>query len=268
MEEHKRENGPNEFLAVKSITEARVMLNGLKQFQNVMVIGGKSEIGLEIIRNISLVSGGKVFLLGRKIETRDISLSGAEVIGINYDIGDPTQRIELVSKLLAERDFDLVILAAGFLGDQPIASTPAQDREIVNVNFSYSAEVLECVAHCLRMQTHGKVLVLSSVASVRPRRSNYVYGASKAGLDFLARGLQLDLEGTGVEIYIARPGFVHSRKTKGMAPAPFAISAAKAGELCAKGITKSEKVFYVPGILKYVMLVVKFLPIKILNKLN
>jgi decaprenylphospho-beta-D-erythro-pentofuranosid-2-ulose 2-reductase len=106
------------------------------------------------------------------------------------------------------------------------------------------------------------------VASLRPRKSNYIYGAAKSGFDFFARGLQLDLVGTGVNICIARPGFVHSNMTKGMTPAPFAISAAKAGEICARGIQESKKVFYVPGILRFVMIIVRLLPYKILNKLN
>ena len=42
-------------------------------------------------------------------------------------------------------------------------------------------------AAVLRAQGHGRIVVLSSVAGVRVRRANYVYGASKAGLDAFAR---------------------------------------------------------------------------------
>jgi decaprenylphospho-beta-D-erythro-pentofuranosid-2-ulose 2-reductase len=244
------------------------MMNGIKQLQNVMVIGGKSEIALEIVKNINLAPNGKVFLLGRNIEIQETTSSRTQLIGINYDLNNQIQRIEIVSQLLSDQDFDLVIMAAGYLGAKPIESSARQNREIINVNFTHSAEVLELLANRLSLQKHGKILILSSVASLRPRKSNYIYGASKAGLDFMARGLQLDLEGTGVEIYIARPGFVHSRMTRGMTPAPFAITAGKAGEICAKGITRSKKVFYVPGILKYLMLIVRCLPIKLLKKLN
>ena len=244
------------------------MLNALMQFQNIMLIGGKSEIAIETIRNIHMVANAKVFLLGRQIEAQDILIEGAQTFRLNYDISDSVERIGVISRLLTDRDFDLVVLAVGHLGNPPNLSTSRENQEVLNVNFSHSAEVLEFVAHRLKMQKHGKVLILSSVASVRPRKGNYVYGAAKAGLDFLARGLQLDLEGSGAEIYIARPGFVHSRMTNGIPPAPFAISAEKAGELCAKGVSGSKKVFYVPGVLRFVMLVVRFLPTKILNKLN
>jgi decaprenylphospho-beta-D-erythro-pentofuranosid-2-ulose 2-reductase len=244
------------------------MLNALKQFQNILVIGGKSEIALETIRNVHMVANAKVFLLGRNIESEDIAIEGTQTFWLNYDISDSVNRIEVLSQLFNERDFDLVVLAVGYLGHQPNRSTLPQNQEVLNLNFIHSAEVLEFVAHKLKVQKHGKVLILSSVASVRPRKGNYVYGAAKAGLDFLARGLQLDLEGSGAVIYVARPGFVHSRMTDGMKPATFAISTEKAGKLCAKGITKSKKVFYVPGALRLVMFIVRVLPTKILNRLN
>ena len=66
------------------------------------------------------------------------------------------------------------------------------------------------------------IVVLSSVAGVRPRRSNYVYGASKAGLDAFARGLREGLRPTGVKVVVVRPGFVRTKMTTGLAPAPFA----------------------------------------------
>jgi decaprenylphospho-beta-D-erythro-pentofuranosid-2-ulose 2-reductase len=244
------------------------MLNGLGQIQNILVIGGKSQIALETVSNVSLAPKGKVFLLGREIEKENVIIANADVTTMNYDISDPVQQIEKISELFDKRDFDLVILAVGYLGFQPSKSTLEEDQTIIDVNFTYSARVLNYVTDRLKLQNHGKVLILSSVASVRPRKSNYIYGAAKSGLDFFARGLQLDFLGTGVDICIARPGFVHSNMTKGITPAPFAISAAKAGEICARGILKSKKVFFVPGILRYVMFIVKFLPYQILNKLN
>jgi len=244
------------------------MLNGLGQIQNILVIGGKSQIAFETVLNVPLAPNGKVFLLGREIENENFVLANTDVRKINYDLQDLGQQINKISELFDERDFDLVILSVGYLGLQPSKSTLEQDQRIIDVNFTHSASVLNYVTQRLKTQHHGKILILSSVASLRPRKSNYIYGAAKSGFDFFARGLQLDLLGTGVSICIARPGFVHSNMTKGMIPAPFAISAAKAGEICARGIQKSKKVFYVPGILRFVMIIVKLLPYRILNKLN
>ena len=70
-------------------------------------------------------------------------------------------------------------------------------------------------AAVLRAQGHGRIVVLSSVAGVRVRRSNFVYGASKAGLDAFATGLAEALRGTGASLMIVRPGWVataHDRR--------------------------------------------------------
>ena len=95
------------------------MLNGLGQIQNILVIGGKSQIALETVLNVSLAPKGKVFLLGREIEKENISIDNAEVRKVNYDINDPIQQIKKISELFDKRDFDLVILAVGYLGFQP-----------------------------------------------------------------------------------------------------------------------------------------------------
>mgnify|MGYP002140313839 CR=1 FL=1 len=52
---------------------------------------------------------------------------------------------------------------------------------------------------------------MSTVAGERVRRSNFVYGSTKAGLDGFASGLADALHGTGVDVVVARPGFVVGR---------------------------------------------------------
>ena len=68
------------------------------------------------------------------------------------------------------------------------------------------------------------MVVLSSVAGVRVRRANYVYGASKAGLDAFAQGMAEALRGSGASLMIVRPGWVATRMTEGRDPAPFATT--------------------------------------------
>src|SRR5262249_58611376 len=76
------------------------------------------------------------------------------------------------------------------------------------------------VATGLRARGHGSIVVLSSVAGGRARRSNFVYGSTKAGLDAFFQGLGDALAGSGVSVMIVRPGFVHTKMTAGGEPAP------------------------------------------------
>ena len=78
------------------------------------------------------------------------------------------------------------------------------------------------MSEALVVQGRGTIVVLSSVAAVRPRKSNYVYGSSKAGLDAFAQGLGDALVDKGVNVLVVRPGFVTSKMTAGLDPAPFA----------------------------------------------
>ena len=85
-----------------------------------------------------------------------------------------------------------------------------------------------CWPTCMRAAGSGQIVVFSSVAGVRVRRANYVYGSAKAGLDGFASGLADALHGTGVQLLLVRPGFVIGRMTEGMSPAP-AVEHARPG---------------------------------------
>ena len=91
---------------------------------------------------------------------------------------------------------------------------------MMTVNLTWPAAALSAVAARLQRQGHGRIVVLSSVAGFRIRRSNFVYGSAKAGLDNFATGLGESLRGTGVSVHIVRPGFVHTKMTAGRDKAP------------------------------------------------
>ena len=76
----------------------------------------------------------------------------------------------------------------------------------------------------LRAQGHGTLVLLSSVAGERVRRSNFVYGSSKAGIDGYYQGLAASLASSGVHVMIVRPGFVHTKMTDGLKAAPLSVT--------------------------------------------
>ena len=88
--------------------------------------------------------------------------------------------------------------------------------QIVHTDYVAHVAVLTHLAQLLRAQGSGTLVVFSSVAGVRVRRANYVYGSAKAGLDGFASGLADALAGSGVRLLLVRPGFVVCTETVGM----------------------------------------------------
>ena len=113
-----------------------------------------------------------------------------------------------------------------------------------------------------------RLLVISSVAAVRPRATNYLYGSTKAGLDAFGRGLSDDLEGTGVRVSVLRPGFVRSRMTEGMEEQPFTADPDEVAEAAVTGMLKDHRVIWAPAALQGVFGVMSVLPGPIWRRLS
>ena len=122
-------------------------------------------------------------------------------------------------------------------------------------------------ADVLRTQGHGRMVVLSSVAGVRVRRANYVYGASKAGLDGFAQGMAESLRGSGASLMIVRPGWVATRMTEGLEPAPFATTPEAVAADVVAGMERSTPVVWSPRPLRLVFAVMRLLPAALWRRL-
>jgi decaprenylphospho-beta-D-erythro-pentofuranosid-2-ulose 2-reductase len=108
---------------------------------------------------------------------------------------------------------------------------------------------------------------LSSVAGERVRRSNFVYGATKAGLDGFYLGLGEALRGTGVEVLVVRPGFVHSKMTEGLDAAPLSVSPDQVAAAVITGVQGHRDLIWVPGPMRFVMSALRHVPRPIFRKL-
>jgi decaprenylphospho-beta-D-erythro-pentofuranosid-2-ulose 2-reductase len=116
------------------------------------------------------------------------------------------------------------------------------------------------VARQFRRQGHGTLMVLSSVAGVRPRRSNFVYGSTKSAADAFAQGLGDSLVEAGARVMVVRPGFVHSRMTAGMDAQPFAINPDTVADHVVRGLERGREIVWTPPVLAVVFGVMRLLP--------
>jgi decaprenylphospho-beta-D-erythro-pentofuranosid-2-ulose 2-reductase len=218
----------------------------------VLLLGGTSEIGLEILAALGLPERAEVLLAGR--DEQRLAAAGkplaCRVRTLHYDATALDTHQAVVDEAFAAGDVDLVISAAGVLTAQDLLDRdPLSAGRLVETNFTGHVTALLAVAGRMRAQGHGTIVVLSSVAAIRPRKANFVYGSAKAGLDAFARGLADALHGTGVGVLLVRPGFVIGRMTAGMPPAPLSSTPAQVGAAVARALGRPSRagIVWVPA---------------------
>jgi len=180
------------------------------------------------------------------------------------------EHAQALDRAFAEHEgADIVIVAVGVLGERGgLPSDLAGAVEVLEVNVVAAGSLLMHSAGRLRARGGGTVVVLSSVAAERPRAANVVYGASKAGLDALARGLDEALCEHGVRVLVVRPGFVHTRMTAGLPPAPLACTPEQVATIAVDGVASGARVVWAPRQLRWLMLVVRMLPRRLFRMLR
>lgn len=250
------------------------MENALGQPQTIVLLGGTSDIGLAIVRGLLNPTTTTVVLACRDHDRGERAAAGLRHDTLAVDVvpfeATAAETHVDFARSLSERygDLDVVIVAFGLLGDGATTVTdPAAAVEIADVNFTGVVSTTIAMANELRQQGHGSIVMLSSVAGERVRRANPVYGGTKAGIDGFAQGLGDRLADDGVHVLIVRPGFVASRMTAGLPPAPFATTPEKVAAATVAGLRSKRRVVWVPGTLRYVFSALRHLPAPVWRRL-
>ena len=245
--------------------------------QSVVVLGGTSEIARDITALLVADRCRTVVLAGRdqaELERAAKALHGAGADAVQIVSFDATEVERAESTVdecfgAAHGHVDLVIMAVGELGHQ-LTDEIDIDRvaRMVTVNFTWPATAMTAAAERLRAQGHGTIVVLSSVAGVRVRRANFIYGSAKAGLDAYAQGLFESLRGSGVSVHIVRPGFVLTKMTKGRSAAFFAVEPDVVAAAVVQGVERGQRVIWIPTVLRLLFLFFRLLPHSVWRRLR
>ncbi len=242
--------------------------------QCILVFGANSAICHEFLK-LYAAAGAKFFLVARNSEkllaiADDLVARGGAIGGTaSYDFTDWQQHEDCVIKARESLGkIDIAVVAHGSLPRQAECETSAAAvTACMDDNFTSAAVIIQACAQQLSLQGHGTLAVLSSVAGDRGRKSNYTYGAAKAGINTLLQGLQGRFSGSSVKIVNIKLGMVISPMTADMKHGPiWATPDAIAPTIC-RAIARGRRVCYVPGYWRVIMLVIRCLPTHVLAKL-
>ena len=243
--------------------------------QSVLVLGGTSEIGLATARRLVRERARRVILAvrepsGAEAAAGELRELGAEVEVVAFDAADFGSHGSFVEDVFDRfGDIDLALVAWGVLGDQDqLARDHDAAVRAVQVNYTGVVSVSVPLVERMRRQGHGTVVYLSSVAAERARASNFVYGSTKAGMDAFAQGLGDSLDGSGVRVMVVRPGFVKTKMTEGLDPAPLSTDADSVAEAIATGLRRNAHTVWAPAPLRVVMSGLRHLPRPVFRKLD
>jgi decaprenylphospho-beta-D-erythro-pentofuranosid-2-ulose 2-reductase len=249
------------------------VIDALGNPQAVLLMGGTSEIGLAVVEAFASERPMRVVLAARPSGRLDAAKARLEGLGcavgtLEFDALALDTHADVVRSAFAGGDLDVAIVAFGVLGDAETAWTDIGAAvELAQVNYTAAVSVGVALSEHLRAQGHGALVALSSVAGERVRRSNFVYGSTKAGMDAFYTGLTEALRPDGVGVTVVRPGFVRTRMTAGLPPAPLSTTPEEVAAVVVDAVRTRRELVWVPGTLRIVMSVLRHLPRAVFRRL-
>jgi decaprenylphospho-beta-D-erythro-pentofuranosid-2-ulose 2-reductase len=249
------------------------VINALGTPQRLLLLGGTSDIALAIAREYAADRPPTVVLAARPSLRRtqaaeDLRGLGCDVRELDFDARAPRTHADVVRAAADDGDIDVAVVAFGVLGDAERAWTDVDAAlELVETNYVGAVSCGVALAEQIKRQGHGVVVAMSSVAGERPRRSNFVYGSTKAGLDAFYTGLGEALREHGGSVLVVRPGFVRSKMTDGIAAAPLSVTPQEVATAVVSGVRRGAEQIWVPTPMRAVMSGLRHLPRPVFRRL-
>jgi decaprenylphospho-beta-D-erythro-pentofuranosid-2-ulose 2-reductase len=243
--------------------------------KKILVLGATSGIA-EATCRIWAAQGASLFLVARSEQklsavAADLKTRGAAYVDTAVaDLDDTTQHPALLAHAINSLGgMDVAYLAHGILGDQGKAEQDFETAaQILHTNFVSVVSLLTWLANFCVQRHAGVLAVISSVAGDRGRKSNYLYGASKAGLTAFLGGLRNRVDREGVTVLNIKPGPVRTAMTSHMPGAEKMADVNKVAQTIVKAIDGRADEIYVPFQWQPIMFVIRHIPERVFKKLN
>jgi len=251
------------------------VINAVGKPQTLLLLGGTSEIGLAICEEYLKQGPMRVVLAalpddpGRGEAVAQLEKAGASRVElVDFDALRFDDHPKVVDAAWAEGDIDVAIVAFGMLGD-PEELWQNQRKAVVAAGINYTAAVSVgvLVGEKMKAQGFGRIIAMSSVAGERVRRSNFVYGSTKAGLDGFYLGLGEALREYGPRVLVIRPGQLRTRMSAHVKEAPFTIEKEDVAAIAVSASAQGKELVWAPGVWRYVMMVLRHVPRPIFRRL-
>lgn len=178
-----------------------------------LITGASGGLGAEFAR-IHASRGGDLLLVARsesKLNQLKVELEsqfGVNTLVIAQDLAKPHAAHDIIRQIdAAGIEIDYLINNAGFgLGGEFANQDLARVSNMIQVNILALTQLTHLLLPRLRQRQSGKILNVSSIASLMPGPLQAVYFATKAYVTSFSNALAHELKGAGVTVTALLPG--------------------------------------------------------------
>ena len=241
----------------------------------ILITGASSGLGAEFARQYA-TKENELFLLARR-EERLVRLKNElqdRCKNITLICVDVTAFEALQKEMKKLHDIDMVILNAGVsLGHSNEVPTIKEFQKLYDVNVLANHAILEILLPKMCAKRSGKVVFISSLASLFSMPSSKVYSSSKRALNAYAEGVRYKYSPYGIKIITILPGFIKSELTdKNKFAMPFLLETEEGVSRMKQAIDKDKEFYAFPLrfylIIRFFNLLPSFLSQRIVNYLS
>ena len=239
----------------------------------ILILGSNSDIAKSCADKFAK-EGYNLILASRNV---DVSDETAQDLRARYEVDVHVYKFE-ADKFATHKCFVKnlkvepygVILAFGQMHIQAdLEDIVPKCLNLINVNFTGAVSILELLAKKFEERKFGFIIGISSVAGLRGRQSNYIYGSSKSGLITYLEGLQQRLHSSNVHVLIVLPGYVRTKMIKNLNTNRYLTASTElVSDKIYLSLQKKKYKIFVKPIWFFILIIIRSIPDKIFVRLN
>ena len=242
----------------------------MKNNNTALIIGATSSLATIFCRELA-EQGWSLILCGRNKEELKILSSD---LYIRYNIKCRIIVVDLNSEsfmpkkiILKASPFNNIFIFSGVIENSNSKNIVGNINNVIKVNFLSIIQMIEISINELKKHQNSKIMVMSSVAGDRGRKSNYIYGSAKAGINEYCSGLRNKLNNLGIHVMTVKLGFVDTPMTFNLTSKLIAKRSYVSKQIIL-ALNHNKDVIYVPFFWKYIMIIIKLIPEKLFKRLS
>jgi len=189
----------------------------MNQNKTVLILGANSDVAKQCILQY-VEKGFAIIAASRSIDSLKEFVNKnnlSEVSVLYFDASDFDSHQKFYDELPTKPH--LVVYAAGFLVDNEKALSNFQGaQQMMTVNYIGAVSVLNIIAMDQSNKNLERIIGLSSLSGVRGRKSNFVYGSTKAAFTTYLAGLRQELAQRNIKVNVLVSGYINTKINAGL----------------------------------------------------